>query len=92
MYCRDDPYNFEIPKEKVEVALPPEHAMELQKLTLKVMAKIEEKNLTGFRLQRQFQTLTMANALIMGRAMVTKEDVRLMKELAEVINYDFNPL
>lgn len=46
----------------------------------------------GTRMQKMFQTLSKANALLNGRTEVTQTDIDAIKDLSRWINYDFNPL
>lgn len=89
VYVTDKPYDFELPKEKIDIVLPKELANEIEKITMSICLR---DNLTGFRLQKQLQTLTMANALVMGRSVVTQSDVDMIKQVSEFINFDFKQI
>lgn len=89
IYVKDNVFNFEIPKSPVDIILPPEEGEALKSISIHLS---EQNNLTGFRLQRQLQTLAMANALVSGRTVVNEEDVKIIQKIAELINFDFNPL
>jgi hypothetical protein len=46
----------------------------------------------GFRLQKNFQLLAKANAMLDGREKVIRKDIEHIFTLTKWINYDFNPL
>jgi len=89
VYHKDEPYKFEVPKEKVDIMLPLNFADDLEIIRAEVLDKLKETNLYGFRLQRQFQVLAMANALSSGRNIVTKDDVDMIREISKFINFDY---
>lgn len=87
MYKNDNPYKFAMPQNQVEITLPPKIADKIETIGLDIS---EKSNLLGFRLQRQLQTLTMANALVSGRNIVTIDDFKVIESLARHINFKFN--
>ena len=87
IYRVDEPYNGNfLPKNDVDVILPKEVAEMIESIVLDIS---EEENILGFRLQRQLQTLAMANAILNGRNIVQKEDYLVIKELSKFINFKF---
>lgn len=89
VYHTDNPYTFEVPKEKVDVILPKNLAKEIDKISAHILIKLKERNTTGFRLLRQLQVLAMANALINKRNMVIEQDIDTIKEITKFINFNF---
>jgi hypothetical protein len=89
LYRKDDPYDFTVPKSEVDVMLPNAIANKIEGIVLHIS---EETNLLGFRLQRQLQTLALANALSCQRTVVTEDDFKVIEALSCFINFDFNPL
>lgn len=89
LYSKDAPFNFELSKEKTEIAITPQVAQKVQDISLGI-SKVN--NFTGFRLQRQLQTLTLANALVSKRTLTTDDDYKVIKKISELINFEFNPL
>lgn len=89
IYKTDNPYEFELPKLKQKVTLSKPLANQIEKISINIA---NENNLTGFRLQKQLQTLTMANALINNRDMVLEADVKTIEEIAKFINFDFTKI
>lgn len=89
VYQQDDPYVFETPKNNVDVVLPPDIAEEVRGITLNIALG---ENILGFRLQRQLQVLTMANALVSGRTVATTDDVKVIETLSKFINFDFKEI
>lgn len=89
VYQDDKFYDFELPKEKIDIVLPKELAIELEKISINIA---EENNITGFRLQRQLQVLCMSNALLNNRQMVINSDVEVIREIAKFINFKFKEI
>ena len=89
VYHTDKSFDFELPKEKVDIVLPKELAREIDKISVGILINLKEQNLTGFRLLRQLQVLAMANALSSGRNMVTENDIETIKQITKFINFTF---
>jgi translation elongation factor EF-1alpha len=92
IYHTDNPYDFEIPKDKIDILLPKNLAKEIEKISAGILIKLKEQNTTGFRLLRQLQVLAMANALINKRNMVIEQDIDTIKEITKYINFNFEEL
>lgn len=86
-YQTDDAIILEYPKKPVDITLPSDIANELENINLKIA---KANNIFGFRLQRQLQTLAMANALMSGRNLVTNSDLEIIQKLSKHINFNFN--
>lgn len=89
MYTTEGFHYFKIPENKIDVALPQNIANEIEKITLDIA---EKENIFGFRLERQLQTLAMANAIASNRGIVNEEDVNIIKSLSKYINFRFNEI
>ena len=89
VYHQDKPFEFIIEKEKVDIMLSSNFADDLEVIKSEVLSKLKETNLYGFRLQRQFQVLAMANALASKRNVVTKDDVDMIREISKFINFEY---
>lgn len=88
-YRFDKTHKLEVPYQKVNVELPENIASQLQELTITIA---KSNKLTGFRLQKQLQTLTMAEAVLNKRTMVIQSDLDVILELSKYINYDFTKI
>lgn len=87
IYRGEKPYDSSfLPKEEVDVLLPRDIAEKIESIVLDISA---EENILGFRLQRQLQTLAMANAALKGESKVTESDYEIVKEISKFINYKF---
>lgn len=91
-YISDDPYDFSIPREKVDITLPRQIAIEIEDLSKYIAREINSQNFTGFRTQRQLQTLAMASALSNQRTMVNNDDLEVVREISKFINFDFKKI
>jgi hypothetical protein len=89
VYHTDKAFDFELPKEKIDVILPKELAKEIDKISVEILVNLKEQTLTGFRLLRQLQVLAMSNALSSGRNVVTENDVEMIKQITKFINFNF---
>lgn len=89
IYHTDKPYDFVLPKEKQRIELPKEHSTQLRIISNAIAIK---NNLTGFRLQRQLQTLAMANALCRNAVIVNQDDINVIEKIAGFINFDFTKI
>ncbi|GAI07860.1 unnamed protein product, partial [marine sediment metagenome] len=92
LYHQDNPYDFELPKDKIDVAIPPDVSEMVQELCFVVMDRLKVKNMLGFRLQRQLQVLTMASAISNGRNLVNSSDFEAVKEISAFINYKYKEI
>jgi len=82
-----------LPREETEIELPLPIASQLAELAPRIVdsgRKAEE--LYGFRLQKQLQTMCMANAMLNGRDIVTQEDFDTIVELGDFMNFNYNPI
>lgn len=77
------------PKEEIEVELPSAIALRIASLTPQI---IDAEKLYGFRLQKQLQTLTMANAIFNGRDIVEEVDFEIIKQLSDYINLKYRQI
>ena len=89
IYNVENPYDFEVPKNKIDVSLPKAMANQIQNISLDIM---KDTNLLGFRLQKQLQTLSMANAVCNNRNLVISDDLDVIKEISKFINFSFNKI
>lgn len=89
VYHTDKSFDFELPKEKIDVILPKPLAKEIDIISVKILQNLKEKNLTGFRLLRQLQVLAMANCISNKRNMVNEDDVETIRQITKFINFDF---
>jgi len=82
-YHREVKVKLDFPGSSSEILLPQRYADEME-----VWAKeqVTGTELYGFRWQRHFQRLAMANALRCHRKLVTKEDVDLIDRLRKYMN------
>ena len=92
LYQKDDPFDFELPKNKIDVAIPPDITDMVEELCFTVKDRIRSRNMLGFRLQRQLQTLTMASAISNGRNLVSAGDYDAVEGIAKFINYEFEKI
>jgi len=89
MYKDEGFHVFKVPEQYIDVLLAENVAEDIKNITLDIA---EKENILGFRLQRQLQTLAMANALACNRAITTDEDVKIIRELSKYINFKFNEI
>jgi len=89
-YQHDTGFNdLKFPSQDVKIYLPEELATQIQGLVPHIR-KAEE--LYGFRLQKQIQTLCMANALMAGRDIVEDIDFAIVSKLADYINFNYKQI
>lgn len=88
-----DESNFDglsLPNSDVDVSLPKKIALQIAALAPNVIDKGHfADRLYGFRLQKQLQTLSMAQALYEGRTEVNQADFEKVKELGDFFNLSF---
>jgi hypothetical protein len=89
MYTQEGFHVFKVPENPISIALPENVANEIENITLDIA---EKENIYGFRLERQLQTLALANALASNRTIATDEDAKIIKELSKYINFKFNAI
>ena len=82
--------SLKLPKTSIEIKLPKEIAQKIADLASVVIDQ-GKKAFTayGFRLQKQLQTLCMANALYNNRDIVTIDDFNTIKNLSNFMNLNF---
>ena len=88
-YHRDKTYTFVPPEKPKKIALPSEMADLIEKISIDIA---KENDLTGFRLQKQLQTLCMTNAMLNGRDIVLQADVDTVSVIAQFINFNFTSI
>jgi len=88
----DKPKEHRMPTESSEVTLTKDVGEKIKGLSRKIVEEIKEKNLYGFRLQRQLQTLALSNALLSNRKITNDDDFDIINNLTKHINFNFNPL
>lgn len=81
--------DLEFPDDDVTIGLPKDIAHEVASL---VPYLVDAEKLYGFRLQKQLQTLCMANALYEGRDEVTRGDLDKIKELSNYVNLRYREI
>jgi hypothetical protein len=92
VYHTDIALDFEIPKEKVDIALPKKFANDIEEISKIVLSNLEDDNLCGFRLQRQLQVLAMSSALSNQRNIVSEGDIEVVREVVKFINFKFEEI
>ncbi len=92
MYSIDEPFKIDIDTKKHDIVLPKNIANKIENLTLLIMLKFKMLNFTGFRLQRQLQTLALASALVNQRSIVNESDFETISMIANFINFDFKEI
>lgn len=81
---------LDIPREETEIELPLPIAEKVAELAPRVIdAGGNARRLYGFRLQKQLQTLCMANALFEGRETVNESDFEVIVELGDFMNFNY---
>lgn len=80
---------LELPEYDISVKLPSEIALQIESL-VPLLAKGVEAY--GFRLQKQIQTLCMANALYNRRTIVEEIDFSIISRLADHFNLDYKQI
>ena len=88
-YQEEKVFDLEIPDREFVIDLPVDIALKIASLAPQI---IDAQKLYGFRLQKQLQTLCMANALFNGRDTCTAEDFERIKYLADYINLRYRPI
>lgn len=92
IYRKDEKYNhFRMPRKSQDIKLPKEIGDELMQLSEIIKNRID-KNLYGFRLQRQIQVITKANALQNNRNIVTENDLEIIQKLTNFMNLDYKQI
>lgn len=91
-YHTDDPIDMKLELDKIDVALPQDIAIKIEKITLGILDDFSRQNYTGFRLQKQLQTLCMASALYSRRPIVNQDDLDTVEAISRHINFDFNSI
>lgn len=86
MYNKEEPANFKIEHQR-QINLPIDIANKIEEISLDIS---EKNNILGFRLQRQLQVLTMANAFSNERSLVSMDDYKEIKHLSRFINFNFS--
>ena len=89
-HCRDvDEVKLEIPEAEVEIKLPQKIAEKLNPLAMKIG---EQLSLYGIRAKNNLISLLKALAYRNGRDAVTDFEFKELLELADYMNFDFNPI
>ena len=78
-----------LPKRQVDIKLPKEIADRLNPIAMKIG---EQFRLYGLRAKINFRCLLKCLAYRSGRKAVTEEEFHEFLELADFMNFDFNPL
>jgi len=85
--------NLEIPREEVEINLPLPIATNVAQLAPRIIDAGNYANrLYGFRLQKQLQTLCMAEAMLNGREEVSESDFDTIVELGDFMNFNYRQI
>lgn len=85
--------NLELPESNIEVKLPQSISQQIAAFAPQVVdsGHFADK-MYGFRLQKQLQTLCMANTIYKGRTEATSEDFNTVKELGDFMNLRFKQI
>ncbi|MBI4896084.1 MAG: hypothetical protein HY832_00870 [Candidatus Aenigmarchaeota archaeon] len=86
-YRQEQQIRLALPKRPKDIVLP-ESISEQLALDTKVIA--EAQDTYGFRLQKQFQTLLKASALLNKRTLVTEDDLKTVQDLLHWVNFDYH--
>lgn len=86
---KQPPIDIELPEEQVDVFLPQEIADKLDAIAMKIG---EQFRLYGFRAKINFRNLLKCLAYRNGRTVVTEAEFQEFLELADYMNFDFNPI
>jgi len=78
-----------LPKKQVDVTLSKEIANRLNPISIRIG---EQFRLYGFRAKINFRSLLKCLAYRKGRKVVAEEDFQEFLELADYMNFDFNPI
>jgi len=78
-----------LPKRQVDVELPKEIADKLNPIAMKIG---EQFRLYGLRAKINFRSLLKCLAYQNGRKVVTEAEFQEFLELADYMNFDFNPI
>jgi hypothetical protein len=81
--------DFELPKEQVDIYPPPEIADKLDPIAMKIG---EQFKLYGFRAKINFRNLLKCLAVRNGREVVTEAEFEEFLELANYMNFEYNPI
>jgi hypothetical protein len=88
-YRSEGKFDFDFPKEKVEIELDKDLAEKLIPISTALGAKLGTH---GIRLQKNLQTMMMAHALMNGRTKTIQEDLDSMIKFSDYINFDFKKI
>ena len=88
-YHRDILHDFKLPDKQKKVTLPKDIADKIEEISIKIS---DENKLTGFRLQKQLQTMAMSSAIINDRDMVLSADIQTIDIISKFINFNFTKI
>lgn len=80
---------IKLPKKEIDIELPKEIADKLNPIAMKIG---EQFNLYGFRAKINFRSLLKCLAYRNGRKTVAEEDFQEFLELADYMNFKYNPI
>ena len=78
-----------LPEKEVDIKLPKKIAEELNPIAMAIGKQFE---LYGFRAKINFRSLLKCLAYRNGRNVVSEDDFKEFLELADFMNFDFNPI
>jgi hypothetical protein len=82
-------FDIKLPEKQVDVTLPPEIADKLDPIAMKIG---EQFKLYGFRAKINFRNLLKCLAVRNGREAVTEAEFEEFLELANYMNFEYNPI
>jgi hypothetical protein len=85
----DQPIDFQLPTEEVDIDLPSNIADKLDSIAMKIG---EQFQLHGIRAKINLRSLIKALAYRNGRKIVTEREYSELVELADYMNFNYNPL